>query len=106
MKPRISANYAYGSWRNKSPMDSVNQTFDIFYGFNQPFSRDDYIAWNNVGDASRRASSSRIQRSGVDTAFSAYWLASAAAAWDRANYLRRRATEARSLAIEYDLRIR
>ncbi|MFO1103173.1 MAG: alginate export family protein [Methylocystis sp.] len=104
-KPRISANYAYGSG-NKSPYDSVNQTFDVFYGFNQPFSRDDYIAWNNVKAPKARIEFTPFKNLQVDTAFSAYWLASAAAAWDRVNLYAPLGNRGTFLGTEYDLRIR
>jgi opacity protein-like surface antigen len=104
-KPRISANYAYGSG-NKSPYDSTNQTFDIFYGFNQPFSRDDYIAWNNIKAPKARIEFTPFKDLRVDTAFSAYWLASAAAAWDRTNLVAPRGNRGTFLGTEYDLRIR
>ena len=104
-KPRISANYAYGSG-NKSPFDSVNQTFDIFYGFNQPFSRNDYIAWNNIKAPKARLEFSPFKDLRIDTAFSAYWLASAAAAWDRANLFAPLGNRGTFIGTEYDLRIR
>ncbi|MBM3577748.1 MAG: hypothetical protein FJX40_08795 [Alphaproteobacteria bacterium] len=104
-KPRISANYAYGSG-NKSPFDSVNQTFDIFYGFNQPFSRNDYFAWNNIKAPKARLEFSPFKNLQIDTAFSAFWLASAAAAWDRANLVAPLGNRGTFLGTEYDLRIR
>lgn len=104
-KPRISANYAYGTG-NKSPYDSANQTFDIFYGFNQPFSRNDYIAWNNVKAPKARLEFSPLKDLRIDTAFSAYWLASAAAAWDRANLFAPLGNRGTFIGTEYDLRIR
>ncbi|HEY8215407.1 MAG TPA: alginate export family protein [Methylocystis sp.] len=104
-KPRISADYIYGTG-NKSPFDSVNQSFDIFYGFNQPFSRNDYIAWNNIKAAKARLEFSPFKNLQVDTAFSAYWLASAAAAWDRANLFAPLGNRGTFIGTEYDLRIR
>ena len=104
-KPRISADYVYGSG-NKSPFDSVNQTFDIFYGFNQPFSRNDYIAWNNIKDPKARLEFTPLKNVQIDTAFSAYWLASAAAAWDRANLFAPLGNRGTFIGTEYDLRIR
>ena len=83
-KPRISAVYVYGSG-NGSPFNYSNNNFDIFYGFNQPFSRNDYFAWNNIKDPKVRLEFSPAKNLLIDTAFSAYWLASAANAWDRAN---------------------
>ncbi len=104
-KPRISADYIYGTG-NKSPFDSVNQTFDIFYGFNQPFSRNDYIAWHNIKAAKARLEFSPFKNLQIDTAFSAYWLASAAAAWDRANLFAPLGNRGTFIGTEYDLRIR
>ncbi len=104
-KPRISANYAYGSG-NKSPFDSVNQTFDIFYGFNQPFSRDDYFAWNNIKAPKARLEFTPLKNLQIDTAFSAYWLASAAAAWDRANLFAPLGNRGTFLGTEVDFRAR
>jgi opacity protein-like surface antigen len=104
-KPRLSADYFYGTG-NKSPFDSVNQTFDIFYGFNQPFSRNDYIAWNNIKAVKGRLEFSPFKNLQVDTTFSAYWLASAAAAWDRANLFAPLGNRGTFLGTEYDLRIR
>jgi len=104
-KPRISANYAYGSG-NKSPFDSVNQTVDTFYGFNQPFSRNDYIAWNNVKAPKVRIEFEPFKDTRIDTAFGAYWLASAAAAWDRANLYAPLGNRGTFMGTEYDIRIR
>jgi opacity protein-like surface antigen len=104
-KPRISADYIYGSG-NKSPFDSVNQTFDTFYGFNQPFSRNDYISWNNIRDPKVRLEFTPAKDLQVDTSFSAYWLASAAAAWDRANLFAPLGNRGTFIGTEFDLRIR
>jgi opacity protein-like surface antigen len=104
-KPRFSANYAYGTG-NISPFDNANQNFDIFYGFNQPFSRNDYIAWNNVKAPKARIEFTPFPDVYVDTAFSAYWLASAASAWDRANLYAPLGNRGAFLGTEYDLRIR
>jgi opacity protein-like surface antigen len=104
-KPRISANYAYGSG-NISPFDSANQNFDIFYGFNQPFSRNDYIAWNNVKAPKARIEFTPFPDVWVDTAFNAYWLASAANPWERANLYAPLGNRGTFLGVEYDFRIR
>lgn len=103
-KPRISTVYAYGSG-NKSPFDSANQTFDIFYGFNQPFSRNDYFAWNNTKNLKGRLEFDPLKDVKVDTAFSAYWLASTAAAWDRANLFAPLGNRGDFLGTEFDIRI-
>ena len=65
-KPRIGV-YTYGSG-NVSPFDSVNQNFDIFYGFNQPFSRNDYMAWNNLKAPKVRLEFTPVKGLQIDTA--------------------------------------
>lgn len=104
-KPRFSADYFYGTG-DKSPFDRANQTFDIFYGFNQPFSRNDYIAWNNVRAVKGRAEFTPLPNLQVDSTFSAYWLASAASAWDRANLVAPLGNRGDFLGTEIDFRAR
>jgi opacity protein-like surface antigen len=104
-KPRISAVYTYGSG-NKSPFDSVSQNFDIFYGFNQPFSRNDYMAWNNLKAPKARLEFTPAKNLQIDTAFSAYWLASAAGAWDRANLIAPLGNRGTFIGTEFDIRAR
>ncbi|MGJ0507254.1 MAG: alginate export family protein [Methylocystis sp.] len=107
-KPRISAEYVYGSG-NGSPFNYSNNNFDIFYGFNQPFSRNDYFAWNNIKDPKVRLEFTPAKNLQIDTAFSAYWLADAASAWDRANLfspLGNVAGRGNFLGSEFDIRAR
>jgi opacity protein-like surface antigen len=104
-KPRISGVYTYGSG-NKSPFDSASQNFDIFYGFNQPFSRNDYMAWNNLKAPKARLEFTPAKGLQIDTAFSAYWLASAAAPWDRANLSAPLGNRGTFVGTEFDIRAR
>ncbi|QGM98272.1 alginate export family protein [Methylocystis parvus] len=104
-KPRISAVYTYGSG-NKSPFDSVSQNFDIFYGFNQPFSRFDYEAWNNLKAPKVRLEFTPAKNLQIDTAFGAYWLASAPGPWDRANLSAPLGNHGTFVGTDIDLRIR
>lgn len=104
-KPRVSVDYNYGSG-NKSPFDSVNQTFDQFYGFNQPFSRNDYFAWNNLRSAKGRVEFTPYKDLQIDSTFHAFWLASAAAAWDRANLFAPLGNRGDFLGTEIDFRAR
>ena len=104
-KPRFSAVYIYGSG-NSSPWSSTNNNVDTFYGFNQPFSRNDYIGWNNVKDPKVRVEFEPIKDTKIDTAFSAYWLASAAAAWDRANLFAPLGNRGTFMGTEWDIRVR
>ena len=104
-KPRVSAVYTYGSG-NKSPFDSVNQNFDIFYGFNQPFSRNDYMAWNNTKAPRARLEFTPAKNLQIDTAFAAYWLASAASPWERANLYAPLGNRGTFMGTEFDIRAR
>jgi len=104
-KPRISAVYTYGSG-NKSPFDSVSQNFDIFYGFNQPFSRNDYMAWNNMKAPKARLEFTPAKNLQIDTAFGAFWLASAANAWERANLFAPLGNRGTFMGTEFDIRAR
>lgn len=104
-KPRLSFNYVYGSG-NGSPFNYSNSNFDIFYGFNQPFSRNDYFAWNNIKDPKVRIEFSPVKNLQIDSAFSAYWLADAASAWDRANLFAPLGNRGSFLGTEVDFRAR
>ena len=104
-KPRVSAVYIYGSG-NKSPFSSTVNNVDTFYGFNQPFSRNDYISWNNVKDPKVRLEFTPAKDTQIDTAFSAYWLASAASAWDRAGLYAPLGNRGTFMGTELDFRIR
>ncbi|MEK4035097.1 alginate export family protein [Methylocystis sp. IM2] len=104
-KPRISTVYVYGSGSG-SPFNYSNSNFDIFYGFNQPFSRNDYFAWNNIKDPKIRLEFTPAKNLQIDTAFSAYWLASPANAWDRANLFAPLGNRGNFLGTEFDIRAR
>ncbi len=104
-KPRISAVYIYGSG-NSSPWSSTNSNVDTFYGFNQPFSRNDYIGWNNVKDPKVRIEFEPVKDTRIDTAFSSYWLASASSAWDRTNLWAPLGNRGTFMGTEWDIRIR
>jgi opacity protein-like surface antigen len=104
-KPRFSADYIYGTG-NKSPFDSANQNFDGLYGFNQPFSRNDYIGWNNIRSVKGRVEFTPLPNLRIDSAFSAYWLASTAGAWDRANLSAPLGNHGDFIGTEFDIRAR
>lgn len=104
-KPRISAVYIYGSG-SRSPFGNVNGNVDTFYGFNQPFSRNDYIGWNNVKDPKIRIEFEPIKDTKIDSAFSAYWLASASERWDRANLWAPLGNRGTFMGTELDFRVR
>jgi hypothetical protein len=64
-KPRISALYGYGTG-DRNPNDNVNNRFNSLFGFNQPWSRNDYFSWDNVS-ARRSAWNSRLTRACAST---------------------------------------
>ncbi len=104
-KPRISGVYIYGSG-NKSAFGGGVNNVDTFYGFNQPFSRDDYIGWNNVKDPKVRIEFEPFKGTQIDSAVSAYWLASAASAWDRTGLWAPLGNRGTFMGTEWDMRIR
>jgi opacity protein-like surface antigen len=104
-KPRFSTVYTYGTG-DKSPFDSVTQSFDIFYGFNQPFSRDDYMSWNNTRSVKGRVEFKPAKNLQIDSSFSAYWLTSPTAPWTRANLSAPLGNRGDFMGTEVDVRIR
>jgi hypothetical protein len=104
-KPRASLYYGYGSG-DKNPNDSVNQRFDAFYGFNQPWSRNDYFSWDNIHAPKGRLEFAPHPNVKIDTGYSAYFLASETDAWNRANLRDKTGNSGAFLGHEFDIRLR
>lgn len=82
-KPRASLYYGYGTG-DKNGSDGKNQRFDAFYGFNQPWSRNDYFSWDNVHAPKARLEFTPYKDVRIDTGYNAYWLESDVGGWRRA----------------------
>ena len=104
-KPRISAVYVYGSG-TKNPFGGTNNSVDTFFGFDQPFSRSGYINWSNVKDPKARIEFEPWKGTQIDASFSAYWLASAAASWEKVSLWSPVGNRGTFMGTEVDLRIR
>ena len=104
-KPRASVFYGYGTG-DKNGVDNNNQRFDAFYGFNQPWSRNDYFSWDNIHAPKTRLEFVPYKDVRVDTGFNAYWLESDTGAWTRANLQDRTGKSGSFLGYEWDLRLR
>jgi hypothetical protein len=104
-KPRASVFYGYGTG-DKNGIDNNNQRFDTFYGFNQPWSRNDYFSWDNIHSPKTRLEFVPYKDVRVDTGFNAYWLENESAAWSRANLQDRTGKSGSFLGYEWDLRLR
>jgi hypothetical protein len=108
-KPRASAYYGYGTGDkdpNRNASSGSNEKFDAFYGFNQPWSRNDYFSWDNVHAPKARLEFTPYKDVRIDTGYGAFWLQSETEAWNRANL---RDTTGRSgsfLGHELDIRMR
>lgn len=108
-KPRASLFYAYGTGDNdpnRNASSGSNDKFDSFYGFNQPWSRNDYFSWDNIHAPKARVEFTPYKDVRVDFGYNAYWLESETEAWNRANL---RETSGRSgsfLGHEFDIRMR
>jgi hypothetical protein len=103
-KPRASLYYGYGIG-DKNPSDNVNQRFDAFYGFNQPWSRNDYFSWDNVHAPKARLEFTPYKNVRIDTAYGAFWLQSETAPWNRANLQDRTGNSGSFLGHEFDIRM-
>jgi hypothetical protein len=108
-KPRASLYYGFGTGDkdpNRNASSGSNERFDAFYGFNQPWSRNDYFSWDNIHAPKARLEFTPYRNVRIDTGYNAYWLESETEAWNRANL---RDTTGRSgsfLGHEFDIRMR
>ncbi len=104
-KPRVSGYYGYGTG-DKNPTDNSNQRFDAFYGFNQPWSRNDYFSWDNIHAPKARLEFTPYKDVRIDTGYNAYWLESETDAFNRANLRDRTGKSGNFLGHEFDIRMR
>ncbi|BBA37097.1 uncharacterized protein sS8_5175 [Methylocaldum marinum] len=102
-KPRVSAYYGYGTG-DRGQTDGRNERFDIFYGFNQPWSRSDYFSWDNIHAPKARLQFSPFRDVRVETGYNAYWLQSETDAWNRANLRDATGRSGSFLGHEFDIR--
>lgn len=104
-KPRISALYGYGTG-DRNPNDKVNNRFNSLFGFNQPWSRNDYFSWDNVSAPKLRLEFTPYKGVRIDTAYNAYWLASDRDSWRRVNLRDSTGRSGDFLGHEFDIRVR
>jgi hypothetical protein len=74
-KPRVSVFYGFGTG-DKNSKDNINNRFDSFYGFNQPWSRNDYFSWDNIHAPKARIEFTPYQDLRIDAGYNAFWLES------------------------------
>lgn len=110
-KPRFSLYYGYGSgdkYANTPAAgiisDNVNNKLDTFYGFNQPWSRNDYFSWDNVHAPKARIQLTPYKDLNIEAGYNAYFLASDTEAWNRANLRDRTGKSGSFLGHEFDIR--
>ncbi|MGZ8915643.1 MAG: alginate export family protein [Methylobacter sp.] len=108
-KPRASLYYGFGTGDkdpNRNASSGSNERFDAFYGFNQPWSRNDYFSWDNIHAPKARLEFTPYKDVRIDTAYNAYWLESETAAWNRANLQDATGQSGSFLGHEFDIRLR
>lgn len=105
LKPRVSLFYGYGTG-DKNPNDNINQRFDIFYGFNQPWSRNDYFSWDNIRSPKARLEFTPYKDVRIDTSYNAFWLESKTDAWSRANLRDSTGQSGSFLGQEFNIRLK
>lgn len=104
-KPRFSVFYGYGTG-DKSSGDAVNNRFDAFYGFNQPWSRNDYFSWDNIITPKARVEFTPYQDVRVDLGYNAFLLQSESDGFRRANLRDRDGKSGSFIGHEFDVRLR
>jgi Alginate export len=104
-KPRASLYYGYGTG-DKNSSDNTNQRFDSFYGFNQPWSRNDYFSWDNIITPKARIEFTPYKDVRVDAGYNAFLLQSETDAWNRANLRDKTGKSGSFLGHEFDVRMR
>lgn len=104
-KPRASLYYGYGTG-DKNSSDRINQRFDAFYGFNQPWSRNDYFSWDNVHAPKARLEFVPYKDVRVDLGYNAFWQESETGGWNRANLRDATGKSGSFLGHEFDIRMR
>ena len=104
-KPRVSAYYGFGTG-DKSSADNINQRFDAFYGFNQPWSRNDYFSWDNIHAPKARLEFTPYKDVRIDTGYNAYWQESETGGWNRAGLRDTTGKSGSFLGHEFDIRVR
>ena len=102
-KPRASLYYGYGTG-DKNGADNMNQRFDALYGFNQPWSRNDYFSWDNVHAPKARLEFTPYRNVRLDMGYNAYWLESDVDGWRRAGLGNGKGKT--FLGHEFDIRLR
>jgi hypothetical protein len=108
-KPRASLYYGYGSGDNdpnRNATSGSNEKFDSFYGFNQPWSRNDYFSWDNIHTPKARIELTPYKDLKIDAGYNAYWLASDTESWNRANLRDVTGNSGSFLGHEFDIRLR
>jgi len=104
-KPRFSGFFAYGSG-DRNPNDRFNNNFNSLYGFNQPWSRNDYFSWDNAIQPKARIETTPVKNLLVDLGYGAFWLASSRAPWQRAELSDPSGRAGNWLGNEFDVRLR
>ena len=104
-KPRAIVFYGYGSG-DKNAGDKINQRFDSFYGFNQPWSRNDYFSWDNIHAPKARLEFNPYKDVAVDFGYNAYWLDSETGGWNRESLTDNSGQSGSFIGHEFDIRLR
>jgi hypothetical protein len=104
-KPRLSIFYGFGTG-DKSGTDNKSNRFDSFYGFNQPWSRNDYFSWDNIHAPKARIEFQPYKDVRVDAGYNAYWLQSETDGFRRANLRDRDGKSGNFIGHEIDFRLR
>lgn len=104
-KPRFSGFFGYGTG-DENPDDRQQNNFNALFGFNQPWSRNDYFSWDNAIQPKVRLEMTPLPDLLVDLGIGAFWLASSRAPWARAQLFDPTGGAGNWVGTEYDIRFR
>jgi len=104
-KPRLSGYYGFGTG-DRNPNDSDNDRFDAFFGFNQPWSRNDYYSWDNLHAPKVRLEFTPHEEVRVDMGYGAFWLDSKTDGFRRAGLRDTSGNSGDFMGHEFDIRMR
>lgn len=104
-KPRASVFYGSGTG-DEDPTDDSNERFDALFGFNQPWSRNDYYSWDNIRAPKLRLELTPSKKLRIDTGYNWYWLESERDGWQRAGLRDRTGNSGTYMGDEFDIRVR
>ena len=104
-KPRVGVFYGYATG-DEDPTDQESNRFERLFGFARPWSSNDYVQMENVNTPKVVVAFEPLKNLKIDTAYVAYWLASATDRWNSVNLRDPTGRSGTFMGQEYNIRAR